>query len=257
VLNSFESILLISFCVSVTLGFLALLRFRWDPARRREHNDLIGWQFAVLGTTYAVIIGFMLYTVWTNYQVATVNSQQEAVALVNVVHFAEGLPAESRDTVQKFAREYARTMLDKEWPAMQEGALSAESSAIMQQLWTVSLRVKTETPSEATALSLTLNELGTMSEYRRVRQLQSESKLPGVLWAILIIGGILTVTSSCLFGTKNFKLHAVQVLSLSLLISLSLAAIADIDQPYRGSVHISPTGFQLALTTFDQMNAPK
>lgn len=256
-LNSFESVLLIISCVGVTLGFLALLRFRWDPARRREHNDLIGWQFAVLGTTYAVIIGFMLYTVWTNYEVATVNSQQEAVALVNLVHFAEGLPAGSRNAIQKLAYDYAREMLDNEWPAMHEGTLSPRSSAIMRQLWGVSLQVKTETPSEATALSLTLNELGTMSEHRRVRQLQSESKLPAVLWAILIIGGILTVTSSCLFGTENFKLHAVQVLSLSLLISLSLAAIADIDQPYRGGVHINPTGFQLALTTFDQMNAPR
>ena len=33
--------------------------------KRRTYNDIIGWQVSVLGTTYAVILGFMLYTVWS------------------------------------------------------------------------------------------------------------------------------------------------------------------------------------------------
>jgi hypothetical protein len=253
VLGLFQSILLVIVSVSVSLGFLVFLRFRWDPARRREHNDLIGWQVAVLGTTYAVIIGFMLYAVWSNYQAAMVNAQQESIALANVFHFAEGLPPESRDAVQKLSRDYAGIMLEKEWPAMSEGKLSPEAVATMQQFWATVMHIKAETPSETTALSLTVNELGTMNEHRRLRHLQSQSKLPGMLWAILIIGAIVTVASSCLFGTNNALLHAMLVFSLSLVISLSLAAIADIDQPYRGGVHIGPEGFEYALTTFNQL----
>jgi len=39
-------------------SFMAAVNYYWPPEQRRAHNDLIGWQLSVLGTTYAVIIGF-------------------------------------------------------------------------------------------------------------------------------------------------------------------------------------------------------
>ena len=38
-----------------------------------QPHYLMGWQLSVLGTTYAVILGFMLYTVWTDLGVANLN----------------------------------------------------------------------------------------------------------------------------------------------------------------------------------------
>jgi hypothetical protein len=31
----------------------------WPVAHRTSHNELIGWQLGILGTLYAVIMGFM------------------------------------------------------------------------------------------------------------------------------------------------------------------------------------------------------
>jgi hypothetical protein len=67
---------------------------------------------------------------------------------------------------------------------------------------------------------------------------------------VLLLGGVITTLSSCLFGTDNFKLHCVQVFSLALLLSLALVAIGDIDRPYQGAVHVNPTGFERARATF-------
>jgi hypothetical protein len=99
-------------------------------------------------------------------------------------------------------------------------------------------------------MNLTLSELSSMTEHRRVRELQSETQLPDILWMVLIIGGGITTLSSCLFGTDNFKLHAVQVFFLTLLLSLALVAIADIDRPFQGSVRVAPLGFARARATF-------
>lgn len=252
-LNSFQTFLLVFSCVAVNVGLLFLLRRVWDPLKRRQENDLIGWQANILGTTYAVIIGFMLYAVWSNFQAANVNAMQEANALVNVYHFAEGLPADSRGDIQHLTQDYAQAMLQNEWPAMDKGTLSPEAFSIMREMWAAVLKVKVQTPSEEQALSLELSELNDLNEHRRLRELQSQSSLPNILWAILIVGGVAMAISSCLFGTQNFKLHVVQVGSLALLISLALAAIADIDQPFRGAVHVEPTGFRLAVDTFHQM----
>jgi hypothetical protein len=122
----------------------------------------------------------------------------------------------------------------------------------MQQLWSVTMQVKPASLTEQTSWNHVLTELTHMTEYRRLRELQSKSKLPAILWTVLIIGGVITIMSSCLFGTDNFKLHAIQVCSLSLLLALALVAIADIDRPFRGAVHVRPMGFQHARDTFSE-----
>jgi hypothetical protein len=53
-----------------------------------------------------------------------------------------------------------------------------------------------------------------------------------------------------MFGIDNFGLHCLQVVSLALLISLILIAIADIDRPFQGVVHVSSRGFERARETF-------
>jgi hypothetical protein len=61
-----------------------------------------------------------------------------------------------------------------------------------------------------------------------------------------------TVGSTCLFGVDNFKLHMVQVFEISFLLSLMLVAIASINRPYQGDVHVSPEAFRYALETMDE-----
>ena len=249
-LTTFQNALLVLASVVVALGFLWLLKHFWASSQRREHNEIIGWQVSVLGTTYAVIIGFMLYAVWTTLQSAEINADGEANCLVNVFRLADGLPAEQQIQVHKLARQYAEVVIEQEWPAMLEGHLHPSGHGVIQQLWTTVLQTKPATFSEQTSMNLTLTESSSMTEHRRLRELQSQTHLPGILWMVLLLGGIITTLSSCLFGTDNFKLHCVQVFSLTLLLSLALVAVADIDRPYQGAVHVNPTGFERARATF-------
>ena len=254
-LTIFESISIVLLCVVLALTFLFLMRRFWPSTQRREHNEIIGWQVSVLGTTYAVIMGFMLYAVWTDFNSAEMTADSEANSLVNVYRLADGLAPAQRDQIQQLARDYTDSMLNEEWPAMNAGSLSLNAHRIMQQLWTVTMQAKPASLSEQTSWNHVLTELTNMTEYRRLRELQSKSKLPGILWAVLIVGGVLTTMSSCLFGTDNIKLHAIQVFSLSFLLALALVAIADIDQPFRGAVHVDPLGFQHARDTFVESKA--
>ena len=90
-----------------SLLFMAALNRVWPPEMRRIYNDLIGWQVSVLGTTYAVILGFMLYTVWTSYGEADLNVDSEANALVDVYRLADGIPEPHRTQLKTLARSYA------------------------------------------------------------------------------------------------------------------------------------------------------
>ena len=207
-----------------------------------------------MGTMYAVIVGFMLWNVWNNFQSAELNAELEANSLVNVYRFAQGLSSAQGTEVQRLARKYADVMLDEEWPAMNKQNISPAGIELTQQLWAVMLQAQASQASEP--LSQVLAELANMTQHRRIRQLQSRSTLPGILWAILIVGGVITIGSSCLFATENFRLHFILVFSLSLMVALVLAAIADINRPFQGSVHVEPDAFRLARETFRQSSSP-
>lgn len=249
-LTTFENVLLVIFCPLGALLFLWILNRVWPPSHRRQHNDIIGWQIGTLGTIYAVIMGFMLYAVWTSFQEAQVNAETEANCLVNVYRMANGLPSPQREQIRSLARKYADIVIQEEWPGMHEGQLNLSGHNTIQQMWTTMLETKPSTFGEQTSMNLTLTELSSMTHHRRVRQIESQSKLPGVLWMVLIAGGVITMLSSCLFGVENARLHRLQVVILTILVTLILVATADIDRPFQGVIHIMPTGFERARATF-------
>ena len=49
----------------------------------------------------------------------------------------------------------------------------------------------------------------------------------------------MTIISASMFGSINARLHTLQVFSFSLLITLVLLAIADVNLPFRGWVHVN------------------
>jgi len=247
------SILIIISCIVGALFALAVLRYYWAPSTRLAHNDVVGPNVSVIGTTYAVLIAFMLSGVWTNLQAARLNAEQEANNLVNIFRFAYQLPPESRTQVQTLAHEYCEAMITDEWPAMVKQTQSPTAHRLIQQLWRALTTVQPRNSGEQTVMDHSLSELTSMTEHRRIRLLQSRQELPAMLWAVLIVGGIVTVGSTCLFGVENFKLHVVQVFEISFLLSLMLVAVASINRPYQGDVHVGPEAFRYAL---DTMNEP-
>jgi hypothetical protein len=252
-LTTADDIVVVIVIVAFAMTFMLLMNRIWPAVERSAHNDIIGWQLGILGTTYAVIMGFMLYTVWTNFGAAELNVDSEANSLLNVFHLAEGLPAQQRAELRAAALAYADTVLKEDWPDMASGKdISLPSRQLNVKMWQILMSVKTASPSELTAEDHALYELSELAEHRQMRKLQSTARLPTVLWFVLIVGGTVTIVSSCMFGSGNALLHAAQVFAFALLISLVLAAIGDIDRPFQGSVHASNAAFVRAQANMQE-----
>jgi hypothetical protein len=246
-LNTPQSLIIVALTVASSLLFMWGLNRVWPWNKRHAHNDLIGWQLSILGTTYAVMLGFMLYTVWTDFGAAELNVDNEANALASVYRVAQGLPEEERGQLQMQARYYANTVINKDWPDMAADLTPEASAKIDQDMWKTLMSAKSESPTELLAEDHAISELSTLSEHRRIRVLQSNFRLPVVLWCVLILGGVVTIASASMFGSANTVLHSLQVFAFSLLVALVLVAVADIDRPFEGSAHVKNFAFQRAL----------
>jgi hypothetical protein len=65
-----------------------------------------------------------------------------------------------------------------------------------------------------------------------------------IFWWVLLVGGMLTIASVAMFGSRNPRVHVFQVCSLTLLITLALLAIADLDRRFEGWVQVSIYPFE-------------
>jgi len=250
-------ILIIVSCILGALVFLSVVTRTYAAPARKESNDFTGAVVAVIGTTYAVILAFMLSGVWNQFQQAQSNEEQEANSLVNIWRIASQLKVPGVEDARAACLKYADNAVQKEWPAMLAGqTMPLDNTRIVNQLWTFAGQVQEHSGSDSIGAYQIMEELRMLTEYRRIRIMQAREGLPAILWAVLIIGGVVTVAAACFFGVPSFRFHVLQVGVLSFLLSLVLVAIADLDRPYQGAVTVQPEGFSFSREMITGQHTP-
>lgn len=137
-----QNIIAVTATVLGSLLFMLGLNRVWHWKKRSAHNDLIGWQLSILGTTYAVILGFMLYAVWASFEQAELNVDLEASAVVDLYRLADALPEPQRTQLQTLARSYVDAVINQEWPQMARSEIPEKSTAISAEIWKTIISVK-------------------------------------------------------------------------------------------------------------------
>src|ERR671916_330952 len=78
---------------------------RLVPARlRREHNDVAGFIYAVVGVIYAVLLALMVIAVWEEHEEAKATVREEANGLADVFWLPHSLPEPEGPRLQELAR---------------------------------------------------------------------------------------------------------------------------------------------------------
>jgi hypothetical protein len=129
---------------------------------------------------------------------------------------------------------------------MVRGEVPEQNTATDQEMWKVVLSAKPASPTEINVQEHAMLELQSLEHRRSIRIRQSDSRLPRLLWCVLLVGGALTITCSCTLGSDSAKVQSLEVFCLSLLVSLCLVAIANIHRPFHGIVHVTNYAFQRA-----------
>jgi hypothetical protein len=247
-LSYVQSSFLIVAALVVSVVMVAVLNRVWPISHRKLVNDVTGWQLGILGTTYGVILGFMLYTVWNDFHVAEINTNLEATSLLRVTRIAAALPLPERDVFHALGMKYAEVVVNKEWPAMQSQRDNHSSEVVGAEMWDLLTKVKNDSNGANNSIDHLTSALSDLSERRNLREQEFQVRLPPMLWLLLLAGAVATVGSACLLGNDNAWLHYCQVLALTFVVAVTLASIADLARPFEGAVSVTPVAFERART---------
>jgi len=243
----------------LALAGLELVQRLVPASSRQPHNDVAGFIYAALGVIYAVLLALVVISVWEEYQAASETVEQEANALAEIYWLGNRLPAPEATHLQELARSYAEEVVHKEYPLMEQG-----QAPLMTQTqgtpagWTLIDEIranvqefKPHTKAEEQLYAEGLDQVQRLADARRMRLVAAEEGIPGVLWAVLIFGGVAAIGFTYLFGLQNTWAHRLMVFTLAAVIGLVLFTIGALEHPFSGGARIGTGAFELVLERFE------
>jgi hypothetical protein len=245
-------IVIIALVMLIAVGGLVLVQRLFSTERRRQNNDVAGFIYAVVGVAYAVLLGLMLVAVWEQWSAAQAVASDEANELAGIFRSAHQLPQPEGRHIQGLAQSYARVVVEEEWPAMEQGRSSPKAWETLDQMSGTIEGLKPTAGAQLARYNQILEQLDGLENARTDRLLAAEEGLPPILWVVLILGGIITVGFTYLFGLENTLVHTLMVAALAMLIALTLFTVDALDYPFKGDIRIHPVAFEQVLERFHE-----
>jgi hypothetical protein len=232
--------------VSAVIGAMHLMRRKVPaPLTEQQQNTMIG-PFSFVATLYAFLLGFVVVTLWHNFNEASRLAAAEAEAVTALYRLSEGIPGGK--TLQRTLIDYVRSVREDEWPEMAEERLSDTTEAIYERIWRDQQNLIPESTRQQALLSEFAHQLSELSRLRRERILHAVGGMPDLMWWTLFAGCIPLLVGLYFLSVGNRRAQiAVDGIVFGMLLLMLYLAV-EFNGPFRGNVKVSPKAFELTET---------
>jgi hypothetical protein len=227
------------------LAHTLLRRVLPPPERLSEDHDVAGFLMGVVGVLYSVVLGFLVGTVWTAFASAQQTADFEAGYVADAFNYAGQMPAPQSRALQRVIARYALTVRAENWSVPQNRGADATGALLYDA---VRLTFASASPPAATSgqalqantiKTALVDSLKNIADMRRLRLVQSQSRLPAGLLEALLLGAVGVLAFTFLFGVRSYAKQMVLTALLAGSIGLFFGLILELSTPYSGAIHVS------------------
>lgn len=235
--------------VTVGLSVIGLLIIRRTVSLSflQQHHEVAGFIIGVLGAIYGVLLAFVVVTVWEQFEGAKIAVSNEANQLSDLTRITRGFSPPVPDEALKGIQDYAQIVIQEEWPTMSEGKMSLQAQSAADRLWEIIRDIEPKTNRENALYDEALERLSRLSDARNARLHACKQAIPTVVWIVMWSGGIITIVFTYFFGVESIRSQVLMTIALSGEIALILFLVITLDNPFKGTVSVSPEPLQNVL----------
>lgn len=245
-------LLIVGLSVALAHVGLKLVRRRVPLEVLQSHHEVAGFIIGVIGAVYAVLLAFVVVAVWTQFEDANATVSREANQLNDLARMAQGFSPPVEQRALEGLRNYAQVAVSDEWPAMSRGEKSPRAQVATQQLWQIYSEIEPQSARENALYAESLRRMNDLSDSRRLRVHASGNDVPLIVRILLWGGGMLTLCFTYFFGVKNVRSQALMTAALAIVLSFVLFLIVALDNPFHGSISVSPEPLKEILTHIEE-----
>ncbi len=223
----------------VALAGLHFVRKKYSTEVLRENHEVAAIIFNAFGLFYGVMVAFVVFVTWSGYDEATKNLQMEANEADDLFHITRAFPEPAGTTIRKGLMDYTASVCNDELKRMSQGEISLHSNRAMTRLITVFYQMDEKSIPNRELYAESLTRLNNLAQHRRLRIFAGNDTVPPVIWLVILVGGVITVSYTYLFGMKNIKTQYMLTGTLTITITLILFLIYVLDHPFTGTSKVS------------------
>ena len=253
--NFVLGVVILVVAVASAIGAMLFVRTRAPEGSFFSDGDRASGVFGVLATGFAIFAGFVIFLAFTTYDQSRAGAEAEALLVVQQFETAQFLAPDTRDRLSGEIICYGRSVVDREWPEMQEGDLDEAINP-----WGIALfrTIRAADPSgtvQETAFAKWLDQTSDREEARRDRIHGAAGITPTTIWIVLLLSASIVFCFMLFFAApaEMKRSQGMLVGSATTIVVVTLLAIYALDNPYRpGLGSIQPEAMQRSLAILDE-----
>jgi hypothetical protein len=221
---------------------------RWRV--QSEDSEFTGAMVQAVLVFYGLAVALIAVSVWQTYSDVSRIVSQEATALAALYRDVSGYPPAIRNELQQELRDYVNDVIHRAWPLQQHGKVPTGGVQLMNRFQATLITWEPITEGQKLLHAETLRAYNFMILSRRLRLDAVDTGLPPVLWVVVTVGAVISLSASFFFRVEDFRLHATLVMLLATFMGLVIFMILALDRPFRGDLQISAQPYRLI---YDQL----
>lgn len=216
--------------------------------RGGEPEDVtIGFLGPSLAALYLLVLAVALATEWQTTGGANQAATSEASAIRELYWSADGFTPAQQASLQADVRNYAKTVINHDWPQMVRGTLDSKSE---QQLIAMNNYVLKINPQDGAATNAQLQattQLSTLFSVHDQRAVDAVARLPEGLIAGVVATSLVVGTFPFACGISATKRSVVLAAVQAALVGIGVVVVFQLNHVYSGPLAVSPSAIQSVL----------
>jgi len=226
--------------------------FRLLVRSQPDLNSLLGNFVSIYGVFYGILMGLLAVAAYQNQAEVEQSISSEVTSLGALFRTVSAYPEDVRKPIQETIGEYARFVIEEEWPSMRRGEIAHGGMPLINRLQEQISAFEPVTSGQYVLHQEATQQFYRFFELRAVRLYSATTGIPGFMWYVVLLGALLSIFLVWMFEMSlvaEFFLGGLMSFFIGTMISLILV----LDRPLRGEFGISPELFQLLLGFINNM----
>ena len=234
------------------VGGLLVVRRRLLPLlhTKPEDSELCGSIVHAVMVLYGLAVALIMVSVWEAYSDVSKTISGEASSLAGLYRDVSSYPEPIRHDLQTELRDYVDQVIHEAWPLQRRGQIPSRGVVHMDRFQAVLEKFEPVSEGQKLLHGETLRAYNDMTQARRLRLDAVNTGLPAILWAVIVAGAFIALTTFFFFKVEDVRMHGILVTLLSIFMGLVIFMIFALDRPFRGDLGLTPEPYQLI---YDQL----
>ena len=246
------TILVLGVALAVGFGSSTGVRtiFRLKTTEQETHIAITMMQ--LVAAYIGILLAFTGVEVWQDFQNAQTALHQEAATASELYRDLATYGPET-GAARAELRVYIASIVHTEWPLLQEGKgrKSAATEAALVRLFEEFGKIRPNDQRDGAIYAESFSKMNDLVVLRRNRLIDSQTGVPFILWAVGLVGSILTVSYASSFASGRYNIAMIGGISVTL--GLIFLFILTVDNPFKGEF-IDSREFAQLPPIFDQID---